>query len=159
LSPYIGLGFDVIIMAALVATIIFAFRLSKQFDQMQADRKAFDLLISSLNVAASRAEAAVKALKDAAQQGGDQLQEKINAARTLSDELEIMVQAGDNMADRLQNAATRMRKATTPAEPQQLMTAEDAAEEMPADETPARAQPRSRAEKELLEALRAKQQS
>lgn len=149
MSAYTGLFFDIVILAALAATIFYAHRLSKQFQAMQADRKAFEQLIANLNIAASRAEAATKALKEAVQQGGDQLQDKINKARELSDELEIMVQAGDNLAERLQELATGSRKAAVKPDAPEAPAA-------PGNDMP---QPRSRAEKELLEALKAKQQS
>lgn len=144
-----GLILNIVVLAALAATLVYAHRLSKQFTDMQADRKAFEQLITSLNLASARAEAATQALKEAATQGGDQLQDKINKARALSDELEIMVQAGDNLAHRLQGLAEQGRKANAPM-PDALPAADDAA--------PAK-QPRSRAERELLEALKAKQQS
>lgn len=140
---YLGLIFDVAILGALGATIFYALKLSRQITQMQADRRAFEALISALNVAASRAESAIAAFKTTAAESGDKLQEKINAARALSDELEIIIQAGDNLADRLSGNASRARQAVVP-------------EETPRTPAPGM-EPRSRAEKELLEALKAKQ--
>jgi hypothetical protein len=84
--------------------------------------------------------------------GGDQLQDKVNKARALSDELEIMIQAGDNLAERLSGAAENSRKKPQNSAPA-LTARADMVED---DDTP---QPRTRAEKELLEALKAKQQS
>jgi hypothetical protein len=136
---------DLTILGALGAAIFYARRLSRQFGEMQADRKAFEKLIEAINSAAARADHATKALKEAAQQGGDRLQERISAARGLADELEIIVEAGDHLAKRLETLAER-RPPAAPAAP-----------ESAPDED--RRQPRTRAEKELLEALRAKQQS
>lgn len=143
MNPYVGLIFDLLILAALGATIFHALRLSKQFTKMQADRKAFEQLIAAMNVASSRAEAAIKAFKDTALDSGDKLQEKINTARGLTDELEIMIQAGDSLADRLGAAAEKGRKGALPE---------------PNAPTARAAEPRSRAEKELLEALKSRQQ-
>ncbi len=151
MNPMVGLIFDVVILAALGATIMYARRLSEQFNKMQADKQAFEQLIAALNLASSRAEGAIKALKDAVLSGGDQLQDKVNKARALSDELEIMIQAGDNLAERLSGAAENSRK--KPQAPA-LTSRADMVEDD--DATP---QPRTRAEKELLEALKAKQQS
>lgn len=151
MNPMVGLIFDVVILAALGATIMYARRLSEQFNKMQADKQAFEQLIAALNLASSRAEGAIKALKEAVLQGGDQLQDKVNKARALSDELEIMIQAGDNLAERLSGAAENSRK--KPQAPT-LSSRADMVEDD--DATP---QPRTRAEKELLEALKAKQQS
>lgn len=143
----VGLIFDILILAALLVTIRQAWRLSREFAQMQADRKAFENLISALNVAASRAESAIKSLKETAVETGDNLQERINKGRALADELDIMIQAGDSMANRLGLAAEQKNKppAVKPAA---------AAAPAPA----ATGQPLSRAEKELLDALKARQQ-
>ena len=149
MSPFIGLSFDVVLLGAFGVTVYYCVRLSRQFDQMQADRKAFDALIQSLNTASSRAEGAIHAFKDIAANSGSSLQEKINKVRGLSDELEIMIQAGDNLANRLQVIAEKSRRATIPD------TDRPAAADIITDEPP----PKSRAEKELLEALRAKQRS
>ncbi len=119
---------------------------------MQADRKAFDILIQALNLASSRAEGAVKALKEAAAQGTEALQEKIKSAEGMANELEMIVQAGDSLASRLQKLASETRKAQAPAQPQ---LAAPEIEDVPEQKAP----PRSRAEKELLEALKAKQQT
>jgi len=152
MNPMVGLIFDVVILAALGATILYARRLSEQFNRMQAGKQAFEQLIAALNLASSRAEGAIKALKDAVLSGGDQLQDKVNKARALSDELEIMIQAGDNLAERLSGAAENSRPKQSSLPP-----ARSRAEEVEdADDTP---KPRTRAEKELLEALKAKQQS
>lgn len=142
-----GLVFDLLILVALLVTIRQAIRLNRDFAQMQADRKAFENLISALNIAASRAESAIKSIKDTAVEGGDGLQEKINTARELTHELDIMIQAADNLANRLSGAAEGARAPAPRSAPL-------------AAPTPVAAQthdqPLSRAEKELLEALKAR---
>lgn len=143
MSPYIGLSFDILILAALAATMYRAWTLSKQFNRLQSDRKAFEQLIQALNLAASRAEAAIRALKETTLESAETLQQKINSARGLSDELEIIVQAGDSLAERLEKLAEKNRRAVAPP------ASDDDAKTEPA--------PRTRAEKELMEALKAKQ--
>jgi len=146
MSPVVGLLLNILILAALGVTIFYCLRLSRQFEQMRADRKVFEALIQGLNAASSRAEASIKSFKETAVGNGDLLQDKINKSRALADELEIMIQAGDSLADRLQGLAEKSRRASAdaPAQP---------------ETPPSELQPRTRAEKELLEALRAKQQS
>lgn len=134
-----GIFFDILILAALAGTIFYSFRLSRQFNDLRADRKAFEQLIQALNVAASRAEGAVHGLKEAVKGSADQVQDKINTARVLTDELDIMIQAGDNLAERLQATAEKSRSAVMHEEPR------------------GKDQPRTRAERELMEALKAKQ--
>lgn len=145
---------NILILVALGVTIFYCLRLSRQFNQMRADRKAFEALIQSLNLASARAEGSIHSFKEVAVGNGDILQDRINKARAMAEELEIMVQAGDNLADRLQTLAEKSRKASTDTsmpETKQPLAAE-------ARYSPA-AEPRTRAEKELLEAIKAKQQS
>lgn len=144
-----GLVFDLLILVALVVTIRQAVRLNRDFAQMQADRKAFENLIAALNVAASRAESAIKSIKDTAVEGGDGLQDKINAARELTHELDIMIQAADSLANRLGTAAEGAR--------QQGSAPVQSARAAAAASAPAHDAPLSRAEKELLDALKARQ--
>jgi hypothetical protein len=144
MNPYVGLFFDIIILGALGVTMWRARDLSRQFDKMQSDRKAFEQLISALNVASSRAESAIHALKESAIETGNTLQERTNKARAHSDELEIMIQAGDSLAERLQDLAGKSRVAATSGDG--------------GGQNNAPAQPRTKAEKELLEAMKAKQQ-
>jgi len=144
-----GMIFDFILLAALGVVMYRAWQLSKQFAQMQANRAAFEQLIQALNIATQRAEGAIMGLREAATESADGLQSKINAARALSDELEIMVQAGDSLAERLQNLAAKSRVA-----PSETVAAEEDAPRAPAKSATA---PRTKAEKELLEAVKAKQ--
>lgn len=143
MSGTAGLVLDIIVLIALAATTWQGIRLSKQFNKLQADRKAFEQLIQALNIAVAKADTSIKAIRDAAAQSGQGLQEKLSRATALAEELEIIVQAGDNLADRLSTLSEQNRKA--------LGTAHMPAE----DKTP----PRSRAEKELIEALKSKQKT
>jgi len=149
MSEFAGFALNVVILCALGAAIFYAWRLSTQLKYLQADRKALEGLITALNIASSKAEMGAKSLKSAAEEGVEKLQQKINAARALSEELEIIVEAGDNLAERL----SRLPYKSTPSQ-----FAANETEEEPAPVVTT-AQPRSRAEKELLEALRAKQRS
>lgn len=135
-----GLIFDLLILVALVVTIRQAMRLNRDFAGLQSDRKAFEGLIAALNVAASRAESAIKGLRETTIESGDALQDKINSARALTHELEIMIQAGDSLANRLGSAAQQTRQPAAALPP-----------------SPPAATPLSRAEKDLLEALKARQ--
>ena len=147
MSEFASLALNVVILCALGAAIFYAFTLSRQLKSLQADRKALEGLIAALNIASSKAELGAKSLKTAAGEGAEMLQKKINAARAMSEELEIIVEAGDNLAERLSRL------------PQQRHSPQFAANEAEIEPAPVvtTAQPRSRAEKELLEALRAKQ--
>jgi len=154
MSSTISLLLNILILGALGVTIFYCLRLSRQFEQMRADRKAFETLIQALNFASARAEASIQAFKEVAVGNGDILQDKINKSRAMVDELEIMIQAGDSLADRLQGLAEKSRRAAADTSHQS-----EAKQPEPQQKPSLAAEPRTRAEKELLEAIKAKQQS
>ncbi|MDE2337336.1 MAG: hypothetical protein KGL10_08485 [Alphaproteobacteria bacterium] len=165
MSHAAGLTFNILILAGLGVTIFYCFRLSRQFERMRADRKAFELLIQSLNTAADRAGASIAAFREMAGGNGDILQERINKSRAMADELEIMIQAGDSLAGRLEKLAEDSGRAAAEKSGGAAGADEETPEARP-QKTPAAepkknpaAEPRTRAEKELLEAVKAKQQS
>lgn len=145
MNAYVGLIFDLLILVALAATIHQSLKLSREFTKLQADRKAFENLIAALNIASARAESAIKVLKETATDSGDSLQSKINAGRALTDELEIIIQAGDSLANRLSGTekAPKAASAVTPPPTGELRSGVSG-------------ELRSRAERELLEALQAR---
>ena len=148
MNAYIGLVFDLLILVALAATIHQSLRLSREFAKLQSDRKAFEGLIAALNIASARAESAIKALKETATESGDSLQGKINAGRALTDELEIIIQAGDSLANRLSGSTSDKKPSATatpvaPAPSGELRSSVSG-------------ELRSRADRELLEALKAR---
>ena len=145
MNAYVGLVFDLLILVALAATIHQSLRLSREFAKLQADRKAFENLIAALNIASARAESAIKALKETATESGDSLQSKINAGRALTDELEIIIQAGDSLANRLSGADKTTKPAAQPAAAPTGELRSSVSGDL-----------RSRAERELLEALKAR---
>jgi hypothetical protein len=152
MQGYMGFALDAVLLAALAAVAYRGWKLSRQFEKMQADRAAFEKLIAALNLAASRAEGAVMTMREAASASAEALQSRTNTARALCEELEIIVQAGDNLAERLQKLAENSGRQATAA----ALLAADA--QLTAD-TPPAPQPRTKAEKELLEAVKAKQKS
>jgi len=137
---------DIVVLIGLVATIFYAIRLSRQFEILQKDKGQLDILIQNLSNATNRADVAVKNMRDTAIDTGESLQSKINTSRALFDELEIMIEAGDNLADRLQNLAEKGRKASIKPSKKKTAGSKEAGDEN-----------HSRAEKELLAALKANQ--
>jgi hypothetical protein len=154
MSPVIGLLLNILILAALGVTIFYCLRLSRQFTEMRADRKIFETLIQALNLASARAEASIRSFKEMAAGNGDLLQDKLNKSKAMAEELEIMIQAGDSLADRLQSLAEKGGKAAAENSRKAAADTSSAPEARQSE-----IQPRTRAEKELLEAVKAKQQS
>ncbi len=155
MHPTVAIVFDILTLVGLAVTIFYCIRLSRQFERMRADRKAFELLIQALNTAADRADVSIKAFREMAGGNSDVLQERINKSRAMADELEIMIEAGDSLADHLEKLAENSAKAAKDGSAAGGDGEEPAAPRKP----PSSATPRTRAEQELLEAVKAKQKS
>lgn len=121
-SPHIGMVFDCLIMLLLIITIFYCMRLSrlyKVFSQLKNDKQEIEVLIQQLSKIIDTANQAIQDMKDAAREDGTDLQKHIDEAHTLSDELEIILTSGNNLATRLQNLVEQVgsqKEKDTPAD-------------------------------------------
>lgn len=102
----LGLFLDAMIILLLFGTIIFAAKLSLNLKAFRDSRSQFDTLIRDLDTRIAAAEGTILGLRNAAQESGSLLQEQIDDAQNLHDELSLMTQAADNMAQRLEQSAS-----------------------------------------------------
>lgn len=110
----LSLVLDISILVLLAAVIFFAARLSLNLRNFRRERYALDNLVSDLARNVGMAEAAISGLRNAAREAGRDLQGMINEAKSLTDELEIMAESGNNIAGRLESASQKRRKAAPP---------------------------------------------
>ena len=149
---------DVILLLLLCVTLFFGIRLSRQFSEIKADQQRMAALVRDLNAASDKAASAVENMKNTAVVTSETLQGQISKGQALFDELEIMVEAGDSLAERLQNIAAKSRRtvegtdksATSLKGGSKKKTTSSAEKNESKD-----AKARTRAEKELLDALKA----
>lgn len=106
----LGLLVDIAILVLLGATIYYAARLSVYLKTFHDGRKDMNFLIQDLSTSVSRAENAIKGMQASADQSGLKLQDVINEAKFLADELRFMNEAGDSLANRLEKLAERNRE-------------------------------------------------
>ena len=99
-----GLIIDVVVIALLGATIFYALRLEQKLANMRSAQAALADVIRELNTSASRAEAGIQGLKAAAASSGQALDEKIKRARSLADEIDLLLQSGERLGQRLETA-------------------------------------------------------
>lgn len=107
--PGLGLILDIVIIALLGATIFYAIRLSRHLDVFRSNRSDMERLIRELSMQITRAQEGVSSLDEAAKESGDELRGLVNKARTLSEELTLINEAGNSLAERLETLATRNR--------------------------------------------------
>ncbi|MEK7802573.1 MAG: DUF6468 domain-containing protein [Pseudomonadota bacterium] len=105
----LSLGFDIVIMALLVATIYYAIKLSRHLDSFRSNRSDMEQLIRELSKQITRAQEGITVLDDLASTKGDELRKYIARAQGLSDELQIITGSADALAERLEQLGTRNR--------------------------------------------------
>lgn len=105
----LSLVMDIVIATLLAVTIFYAIRLSKHLDDFRSNRSAMERLIRDLSSQITRAQEGVTHLDDAARASGQELRKLIEKATGITDELEIMTESGNKLAERLDNLASRNR--------------------------------------------------
>lgn len=109
-TEYIKLILDVIILAGLGCFIYYALQLSRALNAFRAHRNEFDGIMKNLTRHIDDAQIAVNDLKETSQNTGDNLGKLVRDAQFLADELQLINEAGDSLATRLENLAERGRK-------------------------------------------------
>lgn len=105
---------DLLVSVLLVATIGYAVMLNQRLTQLRKNRDDLAKIIVSFNEATVRAETAIPKLRKAVEDAGQSLQERVEKAQSLRDDLAFMIERADTMANRLENA---VRSARTEARP------------------------------------------
>ncbi len=101
---------DILIMVLLIATIVYAARLSNYLKNFKNSRADLQGIVTDLSNHITKAENAIKTLNDTVEISGEDLQARMKKANAMFDELDIVVQTGDNLANRLEELAVRNRK-------------------------------------------------
>ncbi|RAU21268.1 hypothetical protein CU669_13920 [Paramagnetospirillum kuznetsovii] len=158
---------DIVVSLLLIATIGYAVMLNSRLSALRKNRDDLAKTIINFNEATVRAESSIPKLRKAAEDAGHALQERVEKAQSLRDDLAFMIERADTMANRLENSVRSARtdgKASAPtaavsaapgpaprgaagrAAQQAAIAAAAAGAEQESDE-------RSEAERELLRAL------
>ena len=96
-----SLAIDIVFVTLLVTTIVFAFRLERRLASLRGTKDQLAAVIGDLNAAAARAEAGIQGLRGAAETTGAALEERVRRARALNDDLTLLVQTGQRVAQKL----------------------------------------------------------
>ena len=109
----VSLILDVIIILLLAGTAFLAARLSVHLKNFREGRKSMDKLLADLTAQVDRAQGAIDGMRENARSSGRDLQQVINDAKALSDELQIIIGAADGRAERLAKNIERVQKNVT----------------------------------------------
>ncbi len=141
---------DVIVAVLLVATIVYAVLLNRRLSVLRRNGEEMARLIARFNEATVRAESSIPRLRKTAEDAGDALQERVEKALALRDDLAFMIERADAMADRLE---TSVRTARAEVRPRAVRPVAVGAAPVEDDGAAVEDDDRSEAERELLRAL------
>ncbi|WP_231848880.1 DUF6468 domain-containing protein [Paramagnetospirillum magneticum] len=100
---------DLIVSVLLIATIGYAWMLNQRLSSLRKNRDDLAKTIAAFNEATLRAESSIPKLRKAAEESGQTLQERVEKAQSLRDDLAFMIERADTMANRLENAVRSAR--------------------------------------------------
>lgn len=126
----INLILNVLILVLLGLTIVYAARLSLQLRRLRDSKSELDKVVRDLIKNLDRADRSIMGLKEAAREAGGDLQNSIDRAVAISDELDVINDSGNRLAQRLEalmDTARPMVSASSPAPKPQAAPAAQAA--------------------------------
>ncbi len=136
------------------AGVVQATRLIIQLRDLRASRAEMERFVRDFNGAVVRAEAGIKTLRSTARETGDDLEKLVEKAVMVRDELNFIVESADSVADRLSVVASKaMQPEKTPA-PAEARGTPKPTIISPAPSTRSEKAVVSRAEEELMQALK-----
>jgi hypothetical protein len=100
---------DIVVSLLMIATIGYAVMLNNRLAALRKNRDDLAKVIINFNEATVRAESSIPKLRKAAEDSGSALQERVEKAQSLRDDLAFMIERADTMANRLENAVRSAR--------------------------------------------------
>ena len=148
--PY-SLIVDVLVAVLLVVTIGYAIVLNQRLGRLRRDKAQLEKLAASFGESTARAEDSIVKLKKTA----DLLQERIDKAQALRDDLAFLIDRGGQAADSLEDLVRVTRETVgVKVRADRQAAAESSPPPAAAPARPQQDDGRSQAERELLRALR-----
>src|ERR1700722_13907942 len=92
---------DIVLIGLLAATLFHAIRLEGALGVLKRDRVELQELIANFNVSTRQAEIGVERLHGAAAGAGQQIAHQVDAALALKDDLVLLIERGNGLADRM----------------------------------------------------------
>ena len=135
---------EIVLVILLAATLFHAVRLERALGLLKRDRTELQELVASFNSSTRQAEIGIERLRGAAEGAGQQIAQQVDAALTLKDDLALLIERGNRLADKMGTLvhAARPVAGATP----RLTVVSDSEEVAP--------RLQSQAERDLLKALR-----
>ncbi|NBX66003.1 MAG: hypothetical protein EBQ96_03300 [Proteobacteria bacterium] len=129
----LSLILDVVILVLLGLTIVYAARLSLQLRRLRDSKSDLDKVVRELIKNLDRADRSIMGLKEAAREAGGDLQNAIDRAVSIADELEVVNDSGNRIAVKLEALLDTARPIATGTAPKIVPQPQAAATEAGTD--------------------------
>lgn len=110
-----GLVLDVVLVALLAAALVYMAQLNRRLDALRAGRAELEALVKRFTESTQQAQSTIDSMKAAAASTGKGLQEEIDKARGLREDLAFLAERANGLADQLELAIARARPQAAPA--------------------------------------------
>lgn len=104
LQMMLSTGLELLLSVLLAATLVYCIVLERRLAAVRKGQDGLKRMIGELNGAIAGAGASLRALKSAAADAADTLDERLKRARALSDELSLLTSSGERIAQRIDRA-------------------------------------------------------
>lgn len=92
---------DILVAVLLGVTVAYCFLLNRRLGALRSGQDGLLKVVRELNSATEQARLGIRNLQEAGDTIGEKLTSQVAGAKALSDELAMIVEAGNNLADRL----------------------------------------------------------
>lgn len=120
---------DLVLAVLLVAAIGSSYLLHRRIDVFRKGQQELAGLVEQLNQATNQAQASVVEMKSSGTVAEEQLKSQMAKARALADELSLITEAGDSLADRLERRLVGNNSGSSDAAPSPDSEGEGTADE------------------------------
>ncbi|NVJ97548.1 MAG: hypothetical protein HWE25_05310 [Alphaproteobacteria bacterium] len=101
---------DAVLAALLIAAIVVSLIVYRRLATIREGQEELRQLVDSLNVAVVDAQRSVGNIRQAALDAEEKLDSRIKKANSIADELGMITEAGNNLADRIERGLTGARQ-------------------------------------------------
>ena len=106
----VSLVLDLVLVGLLIAVLFHAIKLSRKLTALRESRKEMDATIRQFFEASAKAELAIKNFQKSATDTSAKLDGDTKRAQLLSDELKLMIDSGNGLAERLETVVEAGRE-------------------------------------------------
>jgi methyl-accepting chemotaxis protein len=108
---------EIVLTLLLTATLVYCVILERRLAALRKNQNGFRETIVELNQAIAAAGASMRLLNSSASNAADTLDERLARARNLSDELSLLTNSGERIAQRIERSAIpdRTKQAAQPS--------------------------------------------